>query len=56
MVPDLQAAAEGWVHRRGGEAMEGLVIFAIFALLALVAGAFGAESRDGEDWVTHRQL
>ena len=34
--------------------LEVILILGVLALLAVTAMVFGADSRDGNDWVTHR--
>ena len=36
--------------------VESLVIVGILAAVSLLTAAFGADSRDGDDWISHRSL
>lgn len=44
----------GSSYRKGG-AVEVVLIFALAGVLAGLSAAFGTDSRDGEDWFTHRR-
>jgi hypothetical protein len=36
--------------------VELILIVAVFALVAALAAGFGADTRDGNDWVIHRPI
>lgn len=36
--------------------MEAVLILGLIVLLDVLAAVFGADTRDGDDWVTHRPV